>query len=141
MTALELLAELRNESGFIQVAERIDWSQRPASDFTRGVRLALAAGAHLFARNLAALGAQRYPNHQELQVTSRVLAPPRVLRTDVPPDPSWRANRVWLSSHADEYRGQWVALQEGELLAFAATVGALRSQLDSVGGVMITKVP
>jgi hypothetical protein len=137
---LEIVAEAGDETAFVQAASEIDWSQRPATDFARAVRLALAAGAHLLARNLATQGARLYPTHLELEKMARVLAPPRVVRTDIPPVPSLRANQEWLRVHGDEYRGQWVALRDGVLMAAAATARQLRAYLESTGNVLITKV-
>ncbi len=140
LATLETLATLDDEASFVWAANRIDWSQRPAADFVRGVYLSLSAGAHWFARHLAARGARQYPNHHELQNAARILAPPRVVRTGVPPDQSLEANQAWLHAHAREYRGQWVALHKGRLVAASATPHELRSCLESTNGVLITKI-
>lgn len=140
IAVLEIAAEVGDETAFVRAASEIDWSQRPAADFARAVRLALAAGAHLLARNLAAQGAKLHPDHLELRKMARVLAPPRVVRTDIPSLPSLQANHAWLRAHGGEYRGRWVALQDGMLLATAATARQLRAYLESTDGVLITKV-
>jgi hypothetical protein len=137
---LEIIAETGDEATFVQAASEINWSQRPATDFARAVRSALATGAHLLARKLAEYGHRLYPNHQELAKMAHILAPPRVVRTDIPPAPSLQANQEWLRVHGDEYRGQWVALRDGILLATAATTRQLRAYLESTDGVLITKV-
>ncbi len=140
MATLEIAAEEGDEMAFVQAAGKIDWSQRPATDFARAVHLALAAGAHLLARNLAAQGAEMHPDHPELQKMARILAPPRVIRADLPPVPSVRANHEWLSAHADEYQGQWVALRNGQLIAVGATTRELIAQLESTEGILLTRV-
>ena len=140
LDTLAAAAELEDEATFLQVASQIDWSLQPASDLDRGIRLALAAGEHLFARRLAAEGAKRFPRHRDLQKMARILAPPRVVKKNLPPDLSIRANQAWLAEHAGEYGGQWVALEQGNLVAAATTVAELRSQLDDLSGVLITKV-
>lgn len=140
IATLEIIAETGDEATFVQAANEIDWSQRPATDFARAVRLALATGAYLLARKLAEYGHRLYPNHQELAKMAHILAPPRVVRTDIPPAPSLQANQEWLRVHCDEYRGQWVALRDGILLATAATTRQLRAYLESTDGVLITKV-
>lgn len=137
---LIIAAEMGDETAFVEVAERIDWSQRPPIDFVRGVRLALSAGAHLLARNLAIEGARLYPGHVELRKMTRILAPARVVNADVLPTPSVGANQAWLRDHADEYKGQWVALREGTLLAAGATARGVWNRLESTDGVMLTKV-
>jgi len=140
MAALEIAAQTGNETAFVQTASGIDWLQRPAADFVRAVRLALAAGAHLLARKLATQGARLHPDHLELCKMAHILAPPRVVDVDVPASPSVRANQAWLRLHADEYKGQWVALWEGTLLAVGATAREVWDRLESTDGVMLTKV-
>jgi hypothetical protein len=140
MAMLEVAAELSDETAFAQAASEIDWSQRSADDFARAVRLALAAGAHLVARHLAAQGARLYPDHPELQKMAHTLAPPRVVKADLPPVPSVRANQDWLRSHAGEYKGQWVALQNGVLLVAAATASELKTHLENKDHILVTKV-
>lgn len=139
-TMLKTAADLGDEALFLEIAEDIDWSQRSAAEFTRAVRLALAAGAHLFARKVAMRGAEHYPDHEELQKMARVLAPPRVVAADLPPDESMRKNHTWLREHADEYRGQWVALRDGDLLAAAPTANGAWERLESKENVLLTRV-
>jgi len=138
--ALEIAAEMDDETAFVQAAGEINWLQRPAADFARAVRLALAAGAHLLARNLAAQGAKLYPDHLELRKMANVLAPPRVVDDDISPTPSVRANQAWLRDHGHEYKGQWVALREGTLLTAGATAREIWDRLESPDGIMLTKV-
>lgn len=140
LARLEIAADMGDETAFVQAAGEIDWSQRPAADFARAVRLALAAGAHLLARRLAAQGARLYPDHSELQKMARLLAPPRIVRADLPPAPSIQENHAWLQAHANECRGQWVALRDGQLLAVGSTARELKAQLKSIEGVLLARV-
>ncbi len=140
MAALAIAAEIGEETGFVEVAAEIDWLQRPAIDLARAVRLALAAGAHLFARKLAAEGVRLYPDYPELRKMARILAPPQVVNANLPPSPSLQANQTWLRIHANEYKGQWVALRDGSLVAIAPSARELREHLDSTEGLMVTKV-
>ena len=140
LARLEIAAEIGDETAFVQAAGGIDWSQVPAADFARAVRLALAAGAHLLARNLADQGHGLHPHHEELAKMARILAPPRVVNANLPPDPSARANLEWMRVHAAEYRGRWVALKKGVLLASAPTARQLRDQLPATDGLFLTRV-
>lgn len=133
-------AEVGNETQFIMAKQAIDWQQRPAADFRRAIRWALAAGAHMAARNLAQEGANLHPSDQELQKFAYLLAPPKVIARDLPPDPAIRANRDWLRIHRVQYRGQWVALRNGELLATAASLHALTQQFGITRNILFTKV-
>lgn len=140
MAVLEIAAEVGEETVFIQAASEIDWLQRPAADLARAVHLALAAGAHLLARKLANYGYRLYPHHAELAKMAHILAPPRVVRANLSPDPSVRVNLEWMRIHAAEYRGRWVALKDGVLLTTAPTACELKDQLPTTDGLFLTRV-
>ena len=118
----------------------MNWAMCSAAEFVEAVRLALKVGAHQTALNLASRGVQRFPQNSSLQKMNRLLGPPRVLKTNLPPIPSLKANREWIRTHTVEYRGQWVALQEGKLVASASSVRGLKAQVESLEDLLITKV-
>lgn len=63
---------------------------------------------------------------------SEVLAPAKILPARSVVDFDRSAEILWLEEHADEYRGQWVALLRNELLAHAATLEELTTKLETV---------
>jgi hypothetical protein len=140
MARMESAAATGDERAFLAAKDALDWETRPAEDFLRAVQLALSAGAHMAARNLAAQGAARHPNDANLQKYARILAPPRVLRSDAPPHPGLRANRDWLMTCGDKYRGQWVALHQGTLLGAADSLAALKELIGDTNNILLTKV-
>jgi hypothetical protein len=140
MARMESAAAAGDERAFLAAKDAMDWEARPAADFLRAVQLALSAGAHMAARNLAAQGAARHPNDANLQKYARILAPPRVLRSDAPPHPGLRANRDWLMTCGDKYRGQWVALHQGALLGAADSLAALKELIGDTSNILLTKV-
>ena len=140
IVVLEIAAELYDEAAFVRAASEIDWLQHPAADFARAVRLALAVGAHLLARRLATEGARLYPGHAELEKMACVLAPPVIVGTSLPSAPSARANLEWMRAHSAPYRGRWVALKNGVLVASASTARELREQLLTTDGLFLTRV-
>lgn len=126
MAQLDAGAEHGDRRELVLALREMDWSGRPAEDHARGIRLALAAGAHLIAREMAVEGRERYPDHPTLQRMARILAPPRASRAGRPADPTVRANRDWFEKHGAEYRGQWVAVREGRLLGHAPSFARLK---------------
>jgi hypothetical protein len=140
MTRLRAASAQGDERAFIRVCQTIDWQTRSANDHIAAIQLALAAGAHLAARHLALEAAQRFPDHVEIQKYAHVLSPPSVTKSTLPADPSVKANRDWLSTHGDLYRGQWVALQNGQLLGAASSPDALNVEVGNTRGVLLTKV-
>jgi hypothetical protein len=140
MTRLEALAEVGDERSFVLAQTAMEWRTRPPADFVRGIQLALAADAHLVARQLAKQGSERYPDNIELQKYVRVLAPPKVIQSNLPSDPALKANRNWLKTNALAFRGKWVALQNGQLLGSAGSLSALTNQVGNTKGIFFTKV-
>jgi hypothetical protein len=109
-------------------------------DFIRDIQQALRKGEFTAARRLAVEGATRYPTHPELQKYAHILAPPRVIRSNVPPTSSVRANRDWLKAHRKDYEGHWVALRNGELVGCADSLDTLMEHVNETDGVLLTKV-
>lgn len=139
---LHAAAEAGDERSFIAAFKRIDWTLQPPDALMRAVRLAITADAPLVARELATEGAQRYPEHGELQKAARVLAPPRVIRSDLPSDPGLAANVTWLKANTESYGGRWVALKDGILLKDASSFEELAADLGDLRAqrILVTKV-
>ena len=140
MARLEAAAHAGDETAFLDARRSIEWSKRSAKDFTQAVRWALEAGAYRAATLLATEGAERFPRHAELAKMARILAPPRVIRSDLPPDPSIAADMDWLRAHYDEYRGQWIALRNGQLLGTAGSLSELADKIGDIKGVLLAPV-
>jgi hypothetical protein len=66
----------------------------------------------------AARGAKLFPGHAWLRQANRVLNPSKVAAVPARDQEMDRRKEYdWLRRHRDEYRGQWVALMEDELIA------------------------
>ncbi len=104
------------------------------------IREALAAEDYYGARALAKQAHRDHPEDPELAVAAQVLAPPRVLRNDLPPDPTIRINMDWMEHEAHNYSGQWVAVKDGQVVASASTVRALKEQVPDLKGHFVVKV-
>lgn len=133
------LADAGDAQAFINAYHAIDWSFCTLAEFARALHWALTAGAHLTARTLATTGAAQHPDDAELQKAARVLAPPKLLRR-LPADPTIRANQDWLRTHRLEYRGQWVALRNGQLVGNSDSLETLTSIYPISPDILFTKV-
>ena len=71
------------------------------------------------------------PSEPGLQGWSEVLAPAKTLGTRPASDFDRSAEIRWLEKHWEEYRGQWVALLQDELLAHG-TLDEVMAQLDAI---------
>lgn len=77
-----------------------------------------------------------------LDLLDQLPARPGALAAEPQPTDS-TANAEWLREHSDEYRGQWVALKDGELVAAHESRRALVTSLradDRLAGVMLTMI-
>jgi hypothetical protein len=125
---------LDDENEFVSLAKRINWENRTAEDHLKAIQMALTIGAHLVARRLSQDGKGHFPTNPEISKSATVLAPVETLRKDIPPDPSIGRNRDWLKAHRSEFRGQWVAIRDGELLARAPTYQQMKDLMGDVKG-------
>jgi hypothetical protein len=139
---LEKIASLRDEKIFSKVAGSFDWDSFSVQDVINVIQLALECGAHLQARKLAAYGGNRFPENDVMQKYAKILGPTLVTDRNLPPDPAATADMNWLKNHNEEYRGQWVALRNGQLLGNAETRKDLLAQVNNPkeNRILITQV-
>jgi len=62
----------------------------------------------------------------------KVLAPAKILGTSPASESDRSVELRWLRENGRQYRGQWVAVLDDELLAHAGTYVELRAQLDTL---------
>ena len=139
LSRLEDAAEAHDRGAFLEALQDIEWRDRPPMDFTRAIQLAFRVGAHLAARQISAEGARHHAEDAEIQKYARVLAPPRVISKSVPSDPARKANREWLTAHSGEYKGQWVAIRNGELFGAANSLKELVESIGSTKGILLAR--
>lgn len=142
MTQLERAVLLEDTDGFAQLVTNMDWQIRSADDYLTAIELALRVGAHLTARKLTQDGASRFPDDDEIVKHAKILAPVRTIQSNAPADPGVAKNNLWLKEHRDEYQGMWIALRDGNLLAFGKTMQDVKQQVVSLKNsrILVTKV-
>jgi hypothetical protein len=62
----------------------------------------------------------------------KLLAPGKVLGYSPASPTDFEAEMRWFAEHAQEHRGEWVAVLNGELLAHAEAYKDLRAKLDAI---------
>jgi len=139
LARLELAVNKRSEQAFINALQEVDWEDRQAREFARAIKLALNIGAPTAAQQIYNKGVARYPNHADLQRYARLFAPTRTATRTLPPNPTLTANREWLKSHRSEYRGQWIAIRNGELLETASSLEELIARVGDTTNVLLTR--
>lgn len=133
-------AQAGDETAFAQAWHSLAHAPLTDEQYVRAARLALEAGAHSLARSISREGAGRHPGSEPLRRLSELLAPPRLIRDDLPPRPDIAANHQWIKEHRQVFRGSWVALREGQLLAAAKSLDELTQRVSDTKGVLLTAV-
>jgi predicted HTH domain antitoxin len=92
------------------------------------------------ARTLIAEGRVRFPDDDWMARAERVMAVPVARLVDRASVSDARADWRWLDEHSEEYRGQWVALKDGGLVAAAPSLEALADAVPDVRDVFVAQV-
>ncbi|MFY9821384.1 MAG: hypothetical protein WAM82_08380 [Thermoanaerobaculia bacterium] len=107
-----------------------DPEERTAESFLEEIRAALGMGAEKRARAITEQGLALYPDHELLQEYRHFLRPARSWVVPGGPDVGDpRPSYDWINRHSSEYRGLWVALENGELVAASKSFAEARQAL------------
>ncbi len=103
----------------------------------------MANGHHTIAVNITAKGLDLFPEDSDLQKIAGILAPPKVIRADIPPSAGLGKSVKWLKENRAQYGGQWVAVKDGSLLGHASSRQELSETLNDsdASNILITKIP
>ena len=127
---------------FVEAVTELDWTARTASQIKEAIDLALEIGCHSIAADLADMGHALYPDDPALEQISKVLAPPKVIRRDIPPVKGVGTSMKWLKANSDQYKGEWVVMKNGQLLCHTASkeeLPQILDNLDTLVDVIVTK--
>jgi Family of unknown function (DUF5678) len=139
MFRLRAGATAGDERAMLGAAQMLSWQRLSAADFVHLIRQALESGAHKGARDLAKKGIKYHPNDPKIREYTHVLAPARVVSSSATSNGSQiRSNHEWLEAHGEEYSGQWVAIQDGELLGSSDSLETLVEKIGSTDDVLLT---
>jgi hypothetical protein len=120
----------------------VDWSVRSPDELIAAIDLALAEERPASATRLAELGRELFPHHERIGRAAQALAPGSARSTSLPSVEGLGDSRRWLREHAYAYRGQWVAVREGELVGVAPSLEELGTIVDLEEGanLLVTRV-
>lgn len=141
---LEQLANTRDYQRFAILVRGIDWLSRPVEELGKAIDLAVSLHMVVIARELVELGLRLHPTDAHIRQAHDVLAPPLAQSKRLPYTQGLDASKKWLREHTSEYRGQWVAVHNGELVGVGSTLDELRSGISEdrdSASTLLTKVP
>lgn len=129
---------------FARAIGAIDWAKKSPLAFEQAIDMALQLESLVVARELARLGHEKHPDNTSLASAAHVLAPPEIIERNRPPKRGLSASMAWFEKHANEYRGRWIAIQNGGLLGIGLTRRELVDKLGELAtesNVLIVRIP
>jgi hypothetical protein len=140
----QIMDNMAPSVAFTEIIDSIDWCNKQPLFFRHVIDLALQLELIELARKLADSGSKFFPANQDLKKAAEILAPPKVIATNRPPQKGLSASMEWFERHANEYRGLWVAVSQGRLIEAAQSRNALTEKLGSLvqkPGILIVRIP
>ena len=101
-------------------------------EYIEAMRTILNSGDFAGAQQLSFKAVEHYPDHAEIKKIARILAPSVVRVRKEPRDPNVLVNQNWIKQNRMQYRGNWVALKDGKLLAIGKNVDELVEQVGDI---------
>lgn len=98
-------------------------------ELIQAIDLALGQGNFNQAKTLSNQASQDYPNHDKIQRYARILSSPNMPFYQLSRKPDTPLNLDWVIQHRQHYRGRWVALEKGHLIADANSLDELFAQV------------
>ena len=111
-----------------------------AEEFVTAMRSELKKGDFYTAQNLSFQAIGQYPDHEVVKKLAYLLAPSVVTVDRNPPSTDRQANRNWIKQNRMQYRGRWIALKDGKLLADGKNIDEIAEQLGDLRnkGIFVT---
>ena len=115
---------------------------KTAAEFIKQADLEIERGDWHGAWKMAVEGLKYFPEHGELKKYEYILAPPKVTSVDRGGHPEIRADREWMQKNRAEYRGRWIGIKNGQLLAVGSDRDEIIAEVGPVKntGILVTKV-
>ncbi len=126
---LEAYARASDYRAFRAEVAKVHWTHHASATLVRTIKLALSHEWLTLAETLIAQGREFFPHDPTIGRIARTLAPPSITVVPGAAPQGLAASRMWLRTHATDYRGQWVAVYNGQLLGVAPSLDTLRATI------------
>ncbi|MCL1465633.1 DUF5678 domain-containing protein [Argonema galeatum] len=113
-------------------------------DFIEEMRQALSSGNHTKAEQLSIQAIKHYPDNEDIKKCAYILAPAKATvskRNDIDRE-GLKKSREWVNQQRinRKYLNQWVAVQNGKLLAAANSIDELFERVSDTKNVLFTVI-
>jgi len=131
LLAIEEAAARGDRRAIITLVKQVDWRSRRPEEFIQVIRSCIFLDMVLLARELADEGRRLFPNDKRMEQWAIVLAPAKVIGTRPASGNAigLEASHRWFQNNSSKYKGQWIAVRNGELLGVAQTLKGLYDQI------------
>jgi len=131
LTAIEEAAAREDRHAIISLVKQVDWRSHRPEDLIRVIQSCIFLDMVLLARELADEGKRLFPNDKRMEQWAIVLAPAKVIGTRPASGNAigLEASHRWFQNNSSKYKGQWIAVRNGELLGVAPTLKELYAQI------------
>ncbi|MGH7599036.1 MAG: DUF5678 domain-containing protein [bacterium] len=128
---IEEAAAGEDRSTLSRLVENVNWRSRHPDDLIRVIQACIFVDMVLLARELAGEGRRLFPNDKRMAQWASVLAPPKIIGTRPASGNAigLEASHQWFQNNSFKYKGQWIAVRNGELLGVAPTLKELYNQI------------
>ncbi|MBC6481563.1 MAG: hypothetical protein GDA56_31230 [Hormoscilla sp. GM7CHS1pb] len=114
-----------------------------AEEFVTAMRSQLLAGDFYAAQKLSTEAIEQYPDREEVKKLAYLLAPSVVtVDRDTPRYRDTQMNQDWIEQNRMQYKGRWIALKDGKLLADGPHIDEIGQQLGDLRntGIYVTAI-
>ena len=133
-------ARVGDKRKFVAAIKVMDWAQYQPDQLIQIIDLALSLELAGLAMKLAQQGVELFPQDEQVQMAARVLSPPIAHELEAQPPIAVNSSTEWLQQHASQYRTQWVAIRDGQLVGSAASLKELAAVTPFDEKTVVTKV-
>jgi hypothetical protein len=126
--------QAKEQREFGQLAKAIDWAIYDPATILEAVYMAVNLGHSRLTKDLARKAFTLFPENQQVRRVLDLfdpLVPSRIVPI-ISPTKGLNKTRFWLDNHAAEYRGKWLAVNQGILVAATETYPELQQFLAQI---------
>jgi hypothetical protein len=120
----------KNYQKFDRLIKGLDLSDYQPTEITVLIDLCLSLDMIAAAFDLAAKARELYPSHIKIESAYKALSPPKFIGTRPPQAAGLKKSQAWFKENASHYKGKWVAVNNGNLLAEADSLKELKNVID-----------